>query len=413
MAVRFDTLLAEPSARCGDIRVETANPDQLNELERDWLDLLGRAAVSNVFMNPALLRVAALSYPNRKCVALLAWQQTPHARRLVGVWGLTVRRSAHAIFPFQVLAAPAMPHGYLVTPVIDRSLFDAVLATMLDYIASDPALPNIVSLEILGADREISDGFDRVLAARGSAACVLRQWVRPSLLAVEKRSDYLEHTLSSSTRKKLRQHRRKLAAQGALEYRIARDPETVRAAFEDFLNIEAAGWKGRSGTALLKHAGDAMFARAMAAVLADRGDITMHGLYLDGRAISSQVVLHAGAAAFTWKTAYEESLGDCSPGMLLFENYTASFLADERVASVDSCAVDDSGFMAAWPGRQPIAAIWIDARRGRSASFAALAGLQRKFVEFRFALKPLYHDGRRRIAHCRRALGRVTARLIP
>ena len=50
-----------------------------------------------------------------------------------------------------------------------------------------------------------------------------------------------------------------------------------------------------------------------------------------------QLVVRAGTAAFTWKTAYDERFRDFSPGMLLLEDYTAALLADERIAFADSC----------------------------------------------------------------------------
>ena len=52
-----------------------------------------------------------------------------------------------------------------------------------------------------------------------------------------------------------------------------------------------------------------------------------------------QIVLRAGPTAFTWKTAYDEALRDFSPGMLLLEDYTAAFLADPSIATVDSCSL--------------------------------------------------------------------------
>ena len=407
-AIESGTLSRELPVPRGAIVVEVADAGQLIGLDRDWLDLLGRAVTPNVFMDPALLGATALSYPKWQCVTLLAWQQSADSRRLVGVWGFALRRAAHSILPIRVLAAQAMPHGYLATPVVDRAVFGEVLAAMLDRIAGDPNLPNVLSLENLGADHDTIDALNRVLGKRGSRACVFQRWLRPRLPAAANEPRLLERTLSSATRKKLRQHRRRLAGQGTLEYRIAREPGAVGEALDAFMRMEASGWKGRRGTALLDDAQDSAFARAMAAALAGRGAIAVHGLYLDGRAVSLQVVLHAGAAAYTWKTAYDESLQDFSPGMLLFEDYTADFLADERVEFVDSCAIDDTGFMAAWTERQPVAAMWIDARRGNLAGFAIMALLQKSYLRLRRTVKALYQRSQQGIAQYRRALGRVT-----
>jgi hypothetical protein len=96
-----------------------------------------------------------------------------------------------------------------------------------------------------------------------------------------------------------------------------------------------------------------------------------------------QIVLRAGAAAFTWKTAYDEALRDFSPGMLLLEDYTAAFLADPIISYVDSCVYDDSSFMAVWSEREPMAELWIDARRGGSAAFAHLSRVQKFYLWLR------------------------------
>ena len=103
-----------------------------------------------------------------------------------------------------------------------------------------------------------------------------------------------------------------------------------------------------------------------------------------------QIVARAGAAAFTWKTAYDEAFHDFSPGMLLLEDYTAAFLADKSIAFVDSCSFDDTGFMSAWQERQSVADIWIDARRGGSLEFRALSGLQKSYRDVRAAAKAAY-----------------------
>jgi CelD/BcsL family acetyltransferase involved in cellulose biosynthesis len=395
----------------GEVTIDLAGEQQLAALDEEWRGLVRRAAAPNVFMDPALIRSAALSYPDIPCATLLAWQNSARGRRLVGIWGFAIRRPAHSIIRTPVLTAPAMPHGYLATPVIDSAMTDEVLDAMLDCIAAEAALPSIIAIEALGADVAIVQAFDRVLAGRGGALRVIDRSMRPKLVAESDARAYLDNALSASTRKKLRQHRRRLARQGTLQYRVAREPEAVREAFDDFMRIEASGWKGRRGTALVDNAHDAAFALQMVSALAMRGDAAVHGLYLDDRAVSMQVVLHSGPAAFTWKTAYDEKLHEFSPGMLLFEDYTSDFFADDRVVFVDSCAFDDTGYMAAWTGRQPIVSLWIDARRGRSFAFAARAGLHKGHARMREAVKRFYHCGVRWAAACRRSLGAMTKRL--
>lgn len=385
---------ARTQPACG-ITVELASCARLSELDAAWCDLSTRADAPNVFMHPQLLRRAGEAYPGMRSVALLAWQGSLGAQRLVGVWAFAIRRAPQSIVPISVLAAPPAPHAYLATPVIDRDHLDATLNAMLDRIAGDGRLPKIVALEAMGADGATMQALMRVLAARGSASCIFGQAQRPKLASPLDGKRYLEEALSGSTRKKLRQQRRKLAEKGALQSQHMAEPDAVRAAFEDFLRLEASGWKGRLRTALLSDAADATFTRAMIADFAARGEAAIYTLSLDGRPVSIQIVLRAGPAAFTWKTAYDEALHDFSPGMLLFEDYTAALLADDAIAYVDSCAFDDTGYMAAWRERQEIAHLWFDARHGLSFSFAALTRIQKGFLRLRGRAKTLYRASRR------------------
>ena len=77
------------------------------------------------------------------------------------------------------------------------------------------------------------------LCVATSAPC----WRRPATAR-----DYIEQALG---RKKLKELRRQLRRLGERRHvrDIARDPATVAAALGDFLALEAAGWKGRAGTA--------------------------------------------------------------------------------------------------------------------------------------------------------------------
>jgi CelD/BcsL family acetyltransferase involved in cellulose biosynthesis len=377
--------MAPSLRRAPAITVEVATAGRLAHVQDAWADLLRRTDNPNVFMNPELVRLAGEAYPDRTIRALLAWHEED--LRLVGVWAFAVHRPQGAFVP--VLAAPAMAHAYLATPVIDCDRMDETLDALLDHIADDPRLPKFVALDPIGADATM-DALTRVLAARGSPSRIMAQAMRPRLASELDGKQYLTNALSSGSRKKLRQHRRRLAERGNLEFKIVSDPAALRDAFEAFLHLEASGWKGRQGTALLANVADAAFARSMIAALSSKGDAAIHALTLDGRPVSMQIVLRAGAGAFTWKTAYDETFQDSSPGMLLLEDYTAAFLADAGIGFVDSCSYDDSGFMAAWSERQQIVNLWFDARRGGSVPFAIASRLHYHALALRAAVKAFY-----------------------
>ena len=379
------------------IVVEIADAARFAELRREWRDLVERAAEPNVFMDPAMLLAAVETNKAARIPVLLAWRPLTGGgqQRLAGIWALGIGRPRKSLLLADVLNAPPHLHNSLATPVIDRACLDEVLHAMLDAIAADPHLPKIIAMDLMGMDGPVMAALARVLAARGSAPRIYESFHRAKLASALDGKSYLEKALSSSSRKKLRQHRRRLAEKGDLSRVISARPQAVCTAFEDFLALESAGWKGKQGTALLCNADDTAFMRAAIAALAEDGGVWIDALYLNGRAVSMQIIARCGAAAFTWKTAYDERFHDFSPGMLLLEDYTASLLADESIAYVDSCSHRGSGFMSAWSERQPVADLWIDARRGGSAAFRLLGGAQKIYRGLRAVAKNAYHALRR------------------
>jgi len=382
--------------RSPDISVELAAGGRLAEIRPSWIELLKRSDEPNVFMDPMLVRIAAEAYPKSGCAALLAWTTVNERPRLTGVWAFSVGFARYSALPIRVLTVPPFLHGYAAAPVIDRSCFDATLDAMLERIAADGRLPKIVALDAMAAGGPTMQALTRVLSRRGAAPRILERSLRPKLQSDLDGKDYLEKALSGASRKKLRQHRRRLSEKGELSSVIISDPQAVRGAVEHFLRMEASGWKGEVGTALLCNDADAAFTRAAVGALADEGSACIHALYLDREPVSMQIVLRAGAAAFTWKIAYDEKLRAFSPGMLLLEDYTAAFLKDPSIAFVDSCAHDDSGFMSVWTERESIANLWIDARRGGSIAFEILWRLQKAYCALRAMVKTAYFKPRRR-----------------
>jgi CelD/BcsL family acetyltransferase involved in cellulose biosynthesis len=376
-----------------NVFIERASIKRLTAIDAAWRDLVVRALEPNVFMAPVLLRAAMAAMPDRQFAVFLAWDGAHGDARLVGIWGFDVAR---ALVPVRVLKAPAAPHAYLATPVVDRVCCHAVLNALFDAIAASADLPKIVALTPISFGGPVMAALKRITAERAGGLRIFETRQRPLLLSGGNGKSYFETALSSSSRKKLRQHRRRLAERGNLQLRLLEAPVDVTSAFDEFLSLESSGWKGRAGDALACSGDDAAYSRAMIKALAEQDDAQIHALYLDGKPISMQIVLRSGPVAYTWKTAYDEALHDFSPGMLLLEDYTVAFLSDPRITCVNSCSFDDSGFMAVWQDREALADLWLDVRRGSSLHFALNAKCQAAALLLRGHLKSFYNRGLKR-----------------
>jgi hypothetical protein len=257
------------------------------------------------------------------------------------------------------------------------------LDAMLERIAADPHLPKIVSFDAMAIDGPAMAALTRVLRSRGSVPRILDRAIRPRL-----ESDLGGKGLSRQGPVQFSPQEAAPAIDGGCQ-RKANSPRwspAIRrpcvAPSREFLQMEASGWKGPAAHRAPVQRCRRSFARAAVGALADQGRACIHALYiLMSRPVSMQIVLRAGAAAFTWKIAYDERLHDVSPGMLLLEDYTAAFLDDaEHLLRQFLHARRQRNFMSVWTEREAIANLWIDVRRGGSLAFELLWRLQKSLL---------------------------------
>jgi len=91
-------------------------------------------------------------------------------------------------------------------------------------------------------------------------------------------------------------------------------------ALEEGFALEAAGWKGRSGTAMSQDRSTRDFYVELARVASARGWLALYLLRVQGRAVAFHYALTYGGRYLLLKPAYDEQVSSCSPGQLLVED---------------------------------------------------------------------------------------------
>jgi Acetyltransferase (GNAT) domain len=359
------------------VTIDSPNTD----IGPQWDDLIRRAN-SNVFMNPAAL-AAASELDFARIVRLLAWHGEGSERRLVGIWALQKRQLA----PFWPMLLEALPYNYafLSSPVVDPACVDEVIAAFFAAIQQDRSLPNVVSLPSLDAECPSYPAMLKQLASRGIKPLMLSENARPFVtpeFGVKK---------SGSTRKKLRQDWNKLAGLGTVDVVNDRTPEGAQQAFEAFLALESASWKGAKGTALLSDSRDAAFVRRLFSNLAAEGNASVALLRVNGKAISAQVLMYCGTTAYTWKTAFDAKHGKYSPGALLIDKITDELFATGGIQAINSCAAEASFMGQLWAGRRSMVDMLLDIGPGKSLAFRMEAGRQLGYQRLRGLRERLRH----------------------
>ncbi|RWE72311.1 GNAT family N-acetyltransferase [Mesorhizobium sp.] len=321
--------------------------------ELDYLS--ARTVEPNVFFNPRFLAPAMPRLEDREVRLAVIRDGDEYRNRLRLLVPFSVERPAIPL-GVPVMRTWSSPFGPLGTPLVDR---DDPIGVIEDFFSmlSRPhlKLPKVFVLPDMRLDGPVASLLTSFADSRGLTLVTTGKLDRPVLESDADGEDYLKASLRAHHYREFRRLKRRIADLGKLEHVVARGPDEIRHAIESFLTLEAAGWKGRERTAMAIDRYRAAFAREAVHRLAEQDMCRIHLLTLDGRAIACLVVFVEAGVAYTWKTAYDETLSAYSPGTLLMIEVTKQHLDDPNIVMTDSCAVPDHPVMSRlWSERKPM-----------------------------------------------------------
>lgn len=325
-----------------------------------WRALSQRAIEPNGYYLADWMRAVNATAPGRTgASALAAWDEAGGPRRLRGLMPVVPLWRAFRI-PLPALAS-AHPYGTLCTPLLDADHAEAATAGLLQA-ARDAGARALVLREVSlegDAMRAITD----VALREGLRPRVLQSHRRAALDATQDAETLLREALGGKKLKELRRQQHRLAEHGAVSFVVARTPHDVAAAVEIFLKLEASGWKGARGTALLQNVGDAAFIRRATVALAEQEQCEIITLRAGERPVAAGIVLRQQQRAFFFKLGVDETFAKYSPGVQLTLELTRHLCADPRITSADSTASPDHPMInPIWRGRFAIADVLIPLR---------------------------------------------------
>ncbi len=339
---------------------ESQSPGQFSvvltdTIPSDAVDLESCAAACNPHALPAALRGA-----HTAGVRASTLQCRNRSGDLVGLWPLGTSRPPPGL---SILGGPLVPlYDLAGAPLLDAQQATAILSAMLAGLAEGLAPGRALLIRNLQTEGAVWDAFLALQRERVIAISTVETWDRAILdrSAAPTAELYGTQSLSSGTRKRLRAKRRALEDQGSLALVVHDSPEAVQPAFETFLALEAAGWKGRAGTALGQRPGDARYVVSVLRSMAETGRAFMLELRVGERTIGSGLFLRCSGEVFFWKTAYDETLAKESPGVLFDLMLTEWLYAQpwfRRLDTGSDASVDPASLI--WKQRRPMANVVI------------------------------------------------------
>ena len=328
-----------------------------------WHELAERAVEPNAYYLPDWeLAVNASASGRTDVSALNAWSDDAQdgAARLIGLLPVVSMWRAYKI-PLPALVS-ADPYGTLCTPPLDRDMAEDAVAGLMRQARQAGA--HALILRNVSLDGAAMKAFGGALRQAGMRPVVLQSHARACLDATRDADEILREALGAKKLKELRRQRNRLAEHGALRFEIARTAEAVATALENFLTLEASGWKARRGTALVQDGGDAGFIRRAAGALADTGQCEIVTLRAGTTPVAAAIVLRHQERAFYFKLAVDERFAKMSPGVQLTLDLTRHLCADPAIALVDSTAGADHPMInSIWRGRLAIGDVLMPLRQ--------------------------------------------------
>jgi CelD/BcsL family acetyltransferase involved in cellulose biosynthesis len=305
-----------------------------------WADLAADALEPNVFYEPWMLMPAVEHIgAGHRLLHVLIYKSDPSQprgpARLCGFFPLERLRRYKGI-PISVLRLWDYGECFLCTPLVRKHEGHECLATLLEWLVRDRAA-SLIDFQKVAGEGPFGQLLVDAFRARGTLHFVseafTRAWFRPRADA----ETYLQAVLSSNKRRDLQRKQRRLTELGALELLTFEKEAEVRGVIDDFMRVEASGWKGKAGTALDSRAPNRACFRQLAQEGAKRGQIFVHGLYLNREPIALRWNFVSRPGSFFFKPAYDERYAPFSPGVLL-ELETIRYLHRRReIEWMDSC----------------------------------------------------------------------------
>ena len=339
-----------------------------------WRALAQRAVEPNGYYLPAWeLAVSATARGRTGASALPAMDGSSPG--LIGLMPVISLWRALKI-PLPALVS-AHPYGTLCSPLLDRDAPLEAAACLLQQ-ARDAGAHALV-LNDVALDGAAMTSLNQVLSRDGLKPRVLSSYIRASLDATQDGEALLRDALGAKKLKELRRQRHRLEEHGPVVFDVARAPDEIGPALEAFLRLEASGWKGKRGTALVQHDGDAAFIRRAVPALAETAQCEIVTLRAGTTPVAAGIVLRHQDRAFFFKLGVDERFAKYSPGVQLTLDLTRHLCADPAIASADSTASADHPMInPIWRGRFAIGDVLIPLRRNDpvvALVHAALIGL--------------------------------------
>jgi CelD/BcsL family acetyltransferase involved in cellulose biosynthesis len=341
---------------------------------RAWDDLADAASEPNVFAERWFV-AAGITLPQGKSARILRVWKGAKGSELIGLFPFTIL-PRYGRLPLRHVQNWLHYHSFLGTPLLRAGHESAAWRAILTKLDKSDWAAGLLHVNGLVESGPVHRALIDATAALGRPCDVVHRIQRALLQSDLTPAAYYEATVRKKKRKELKRLEARLAEQGTVVMRRLGAGDDLDHWCDEYLRLEAAGWKGRAGSALAALPATERFFRDVVAGARAAERLEIVRLDLDGQAIAMLANLYAPPGAFSFKTAFDERFARFSPGVLVqLENLAV--LERPDVAWMDSCAVEQHPMIdSLWAQRRSVVRVSVPLsgwRRGAAFRLARTA----------------------------------------
>ena len=328
--------------------------DAINALAADATD-------SNPLFESAALTAALDHLPTGSGVQVaLVWSDKSPVgpRQLIGVFPFQIKRFYLGL-PVAVWSVWTHKYNFLATPLLRKAREHEALRRFMRF--ADQSGARLMRFPLFQADGVFGAVLADIAGERGLPLAETERHERALLDASQTSEAYLAAHMRKKKRKEYNRLWNRMAELGDVSFDTLEDKSDLDLWLKNFLLLERSGWKGKRGTALAEHQGDAEFFENLCRSNMAQNKLHLARITLNAKPIAMLVSFIAGDGAYSFKIAFDEDYARYSPGAWLMMKVIDAFHADPRVNWVDSCAI---------PNHPMIDHIWAERRQMRAVNMA-------------------------------------------
>lgn len=314
----------------------------------EWMS--GNYAEANSFYEPPIFDAAIAQFDGERQVRILnvQGQDGQPIARLPVTCG-----KRHGRYPAIHTANWVHRHCYYGVPLLRAGHERNGWRGLLSQLDSADWSGDFLHLRLVDADGPAIRALAELCAAEGRAMIEIARYERALLRSELPSDEYWAQNVRAKKRKELRRQQNRLTDCGTVVRRVLDDAAELDSWCDTFLTLEALGWKGEEGTALVTHPADEAFFRQACASAFAIGGLDMLRIDCNGQAIAMLVNFVGTGGGFSFKIAIDPAFSRYSPGVLVEMDNLARVLDEHRTPWMDSCAL---------PGHPMIDSLWAERR---------------------------------------------------